>query len=65
VHDFRTVSGKDAQELSELLVELRRTIASRLNRAGVRTKRGGHRYPSTIRNVIRQQARYTAVIGAS
>jgi len=41
------------------------TIAGRLNRAGVRTKRGGHWYPSTIRNVIRQQARYATVLGAS
>jgi site-specific DNA recombinase len=39
------------------------TIAGRLNRAGVQTKRGRNWHASTIRNVIRQQARYGAVLG--
>lgn len=40
------------------------TIADRLNIAGVRTKRGGRWwYPSTVRNVVRQQHRYAAVLG--
>ncbi len=45
--------------------ESHHAIADRLNRAGARTKRGGHWYPSTIRNVIRQEQRYAAVLGAS
>ena len=39
-------------------------IAGRLNRAGVQTKRGRHWHPSTIRNVIRQQARYAKVLSS-
>src|SRR2546425_920867 len=42
------------------------TIADRLNIAGVRTKRGGRWwYPSTVRNIVRQRERYSAVLGAS
>jgi hypothetical protein len=40
-------------------------IADRLNRAGVRTKRGRAWHPSTVRNVIRQADRYAAVLRAS
>ncbi len=38
------------------------TIAGRLNLAGVRTKRGRAWHPSTVRNVVRQQARYSDVL---
>jgi DNA invertase Pin-like site-specific DNA recombinase len=40
------------------------TIAGRLNRAGVRTKKGRDWHPSTIRNVIRQQARYATMLSS-
>ena len=41
------------------------SIADRLNIAGIRTKRGRHWHPSTVRNVVRQRERYATVLGAS